>query len=264
MKDKQSNKKFIIIIVILVVIILLLGGYIVKDKFLTKQEKNVNTEEKTQKETKDNDELVEESIEMTEKALKNYLDRIGPDSKIISEDEVTVDTISLSEKIGYINPYISPKVKRSSDYSYEYIKEDDLKNMVNEVYGPNTYQKTTFNLGCGTFSLNEKTKLYTAQTGCGGTSATFESNEMINYKATKSKLEIVTAYAIYDGTTNKIYKDAAQKEVVGSYSSDGDTEEIQNYLDNYVKENKDKLNHITYKFESNDGDHYYFKGFTNK
>ena len=89
---------------------------------------------------------------------------------------------------------------------YYNIEEKDVKNVVEEIYGPNTYEPTTFSLGCGEYTLNNGK--YTFKSGgCGGTSITFVSNVITGYEATKSKLEITTAYAFFDGGTKKIYKD---------------------------------------------------------
>lgn len=86
------------------------------------------------------------------------------------------------------------------------ISEIDVKNAVEEVYGPNTYERTTFNLGCGYYKFNETDKKYYAQTGCGGTNPRVASNVIIGYKATKTKLKITTAYVFHDGITGKLYK----------------------------------------------------------
>ena len=99
-------------------------------------------------------------------------------------------------------------------------------------------------------------------TGCGGTTATYTSNVITGYKATKSKLEITTTYAFFNGETNTIYKDYNKTISLDTYTG-GSTEETTTYLDNYVKNNKDKLNTLVYTFESTNGRNYYFTGLKN-
>ncbi len=88
------------------------------------------------------------------------------------------------------------------------------------------------------------------------------SNVIIGYKATNSKLEITTNYAFFDGSDNKIYKDYNKTNALADYSSNN-PDDITNYMKEYVKNNKDKLNSIVYTFESKDGRNYYFTGFVN-
>ena len=108
----------------------------------------------------------------------------------------------------------------------------------------------------------ENDKNYYSKTGCGGTTATYTSNVITGYKATKSKLEITTTYAFFNGETNTIYKDYNKTISLDTYTG-GSTEETTTYLDNYVKNNKDKLNTLVYTFESTNGRNYYFTGLKN-
>ena len=72
-------------------------------------------------------------------------------------------------------------------------------------------------------------------------------------------MEITTAYAFFDAMTNKIYKDYNKSVSLDEYTGDN----IESYLKDYVKNNKDKLNTIIYTFESSDGRNYYFTEFKN-
>ena len=55
--------------------------------------------------------------------------------------------------------------------------------------------------------------------------------------------------------TNKIYKDFKLENALEDYSG----EDTENYLSNYIKTNKEKLNKFIYTFESEDDKNYYFK-----
>ncbi len=256
---QKKGKSTGVIIAILIIVVIGLIGYICYDKelIIKKKDASVKTEEKID----NNSKTEEEAITFTEEQLRKYVNYISPSSNgvpklLFDTSKVVAKDLSPKEKIDYIANYLFEKDVDSS------ITESDVKSTVEEVYGPNTYQRTTFNLGCGDYIFNEKDSKYYTVPGCGGTSAEFVSNQIVDYKATKSKLEITTAYAFYSGETQKIYKDFNKAVVLDSYKGE-ETESIDKYLDNYVKANKDKLNTIVYTFESNDGNNYYFTGFVN-
>lgn len=269
---KKKGNGVPIIIVLLVVIILGLICYICYDKgiiFSSKKTTSTDTTEKAkndqQESTKNN---IEESAEFSNSELEEYVNYISPVSirpsdLVYNTSYVNAKNLSSADKIKYIGSHIYNKHTSTSDFQYDIIAENDVKSEVEKIYGPNSYEKTTFNLGCGDYTLNENDGNYYSKTGCGGTTATFESNVVIDYKATKSKLEITTAYAFFDGMAHKIYKDYNKSVPLDDYTG-GNTSEIESYLKEYVKNNKNRLYHIIYTFESNDGKNYYFKEFTNE
>ncbi len=265
---KKKRNVTTIVIILLIAVILGLVCYICYDKgviFSNKKETTSSTNEK-EKNNKQN-EIEDESITFSDSELEKYVNYISPISiepsaLLFDTDMVNSKNLSASDKIKYIGSYVYNKQTNSSDYQYSIISENDVKNAIEEVYGPNSYEKTTFNLGCGDYTFNENDKNYYSKTGCGGISTTFVSNVIIDSKATKSKLEITTAYAFYDEMTNKIYKDYNKSISLDEYTG-GSTEETESYLKNYVKNNKDKLNTIVYTFESQDGKNYYFTEFRN-
>ena len=215
--------------------------YICYDKgiiFSKKSEKETKTEEKITTKEK------EENVTFSDSELEKYVNYIspasyGPSELLYNIDTVDAKSLSVSDKIKYIAGQVYSKHTSTSDYSYDIISESAVKNVLEEIYGPNTYEKTTFNLGCGDYTLNENDKNYYSKTGCGGTTATYTSNVITGYKATKSKLEITTTYAFFNGETNTIYKDYNKTISLDTYTG-GSTEETTTYLDNYVKNNKDK------------------------
>ena len=251
------------IITILAVLVIGLGGFIIYDKAIDKgKTKENNTEETT------NNNVVDDTVTFTDSELQKYVNyispvSIGPSALIYSKSEVKVSNMSGKDKIEYVGSKIFDKqtsYNEGQNYYYN-IEEKDVKNIVEEIYGPNTYEQTTFNFGCGEYILNNGK--YTVKTGgCGGASPVIVSNVIIDYKATKSKLEITTAYAFFNGSTNMIYKDINGSIPLTSFNS-SDMNEINLYLNEYVKTNKDKLYHIVYTFESKDGRNYYFKEFIN-
>ena len=258
-EKKKSNVGLVVLVVVLLLACAGMGTFIFinKDKLMTK-ENNTSNEQLNNKNQKEEEESVTFSDSELEKYVK-YISpiSIGPSAAIYDTDTVIAKNLSAGKKIEYVGAKVHSKNTTTSDFQYNVVSEQDVKSIVEEVYGPNTYEKTTFNLGCGDYTLNESEKNYYSKTGCGGSSATFVANVIIDYKATKSKLEITTAYAFFDGMTNKIYKDYKKSIALDDYSG-GNTDETNYYLKSYVEKNKDKLNTIVYTFESMDGTNYYF------
>lgn len=266
-RTKKKGNGTTIVIVLLVVAILGLACYICYDKGILFSNKEITTSGTDKKENNNNQIKPEdESVTFSDSELEKYVNyispaSIGPAALLYDTTAINSNSLSTADKINYIGTLVYSKHTSTSDYQYDVISESDVKNAVEEVYGPNTYEKTTFNLGCGDYTLNENEKNYYSRTGCGGSTATSVSNVVIDYKATKSKLEITTAYAFFDGMTNKIYKDYNKSISLDEYT--GSPSEIESSLKSYVKNNKEKLNTIIYTFESSNGINYYFTGFKN-
>lgn len=266
-RTKKKGNGTTIVIVLLVVAILGLACYICYDKGILFSNKETTTSGTDKKENNNNQIKPEdESVTFSDSELEKYVNyispaSIGPAALLYDTTAINSNSLSTADKINYIGTLVYSKHTSTSDYQYDVISENDVKNAVEEVYGPNTYEKTTFNLGCGDYTLNENEKNYYSRTGCGGSTATSVSNVVIDYKATKSKLEITTAYAFFDGMTNKIYKDYNKSISLDEYT--GSPSEIESSLKSYVKNNKEKLNTIIYTFESSNGINYYFTGFKN-
>ena len=266
-RTKKKGNGTTIVIVLLVVAILGLACYICYDKGILFSNKETTTSGTDKKENNNNQIKPEdESVTFSDSELEKYVNyispaSIGPAALLYDTTAINSNSLSTADKIKYIGTLVYSKHTSTSDYQYDVISENDVKNAVEEVYGPNTYEKTTFNLGCGDYTLNENEKNYYSRTGCAGSTATSVSNVVIDYKATKSKLEITTAYAFFDGMTNKIYKDYNKSISLDEYT--GSPSEIESSLKSYVKNNKEKLNTIVYTFESSNGINYYFTGFKN-
>ena len=266
--EKKKNNTKDIIIIFLVALVFGFAGYFVTDKLMNQKPKNneqTTKEEKEKSSKKDSKkEEKEENVTFSDNDLEKYVNyitpvSIGPSELLFNADSISSEKLSTSEKIQYIGSMVYEKATSSENYEYSIIKESDVKETVEKVYGPNTYEKAEFRLGCGPYELREDGSYY-SRTGCGGATATTSKNIVIDYKATKKELEITTAYAFHDGMTNKIYKDFKLETSLEDYSG----ENPENYLSNYIKTNKEKLNHLVYTFESDDGKNYYFKELVNQ
>lgn len=270
---KKKGKDLVIIISVLVIVILSLICYICYDKGIIFNSNKTSTTKTTEKEKNDSpnkneekEEEEEENITFSDSELETYVNYIsplsnGPSALIYNTDHISSKNLSPAKKIEYIGSHIYSKHTSTPDFQYDIISENDIKNEIEKIYGKNSYERTSFNLGCGDYNLNQNEGNYYSKTGCGGSNATFVSNIVIDYKATKKKLEITTVYAFIDGMENKIYKDYNKSIPLDNYT-DGNVEPTT-FLNEYIKNNKDKLNRIVYTFESNDGINYYFKEFTN-
>ena len=262
---KKKSPIGLIILIIILMIGCLVGGYFINESGILSSKEN-EPEKKETKNKKEKKEEKEKSVTFTDEELNKYVSYIsvtslsGPAAAIFDTDSLDATKLSTKEKISYIADLVFSKATSSADYQYSIIAESDVKAAVEEVYGPGTYERTTFNVGCGDYTYKESDGKFYSKTGCGGTSAVSVSNIVIDYKATDKKLEITTAYVFADGMTNKLYKDYSLKNALEDINTQ---ESFDTYLPNYIKNNKDKLNTIVYTFESKDGKNYYFTGFVN-
>ena len=244
-ETKKKGNGITILIILLVIIILGLSCYICYDKGIifnkkAKETSSPNTTEKKKEEKQE--EPKEESVTFSESELEKYVNYISPASNgpaelLYNKDQVVAANLSASDKINYIGRLLVNKVKETSDYKLV-ISENDVKSTVEEIYGPNTYQETTFNLGCNDYHLNKSDGNYYSEGGCGGMNTKSVVNAVIDYKATKTKLEITTAYAFHDGPTNKIYKDYNLTIPLDTYT--GSYDNLDSNLKEYIKNNKNK------------------------
>ena len=251
--DVKEKKGSGLIIVLLLLIIIGMGIFIYLNKDKLFEPKTTEPEE-------------EETITFTDTELQEYVDNInpisiGPAAKIYNVDKVVAKELSSREKIEYVGRILfNKKSTQSSDYQYSILSESDVKKIVEETYGENTYERVVFNLGCGDYEFHEDDNSFYSVTGCGGTTNVLVQNVVVSHKATKNKLEITTAYAFAD-SDNHIYKDYDRTEIIADIDSNEDSVEK---VKKYIEEHEEELNHIVYVFESEDGENYYFKEFTNK
>ena len=265
--DNKNNKGLIAIIILLILLLIGVELYGAYDKGLILNKNN--TENNNQTEEKDEQKDIEEdNVTFSDSELETYVNyispmSIGPSPLIYNKDHVSSKNLSAADKIKYIGSHLYRKHTSTPDYSYDIIAESEVKKITEKIYGPNSYKRTIFNIGCGDYILNESEGNYYSKTGCGGTTDLFVKNVVIGYKATKNKLEITTAY-VFIGGTNEIYKDYNRSISLGYYTDEsGEFSVRESYLEEYIKNNKDNLYHIVYTFESTDGINYYFKEFTN-
>lgn len=266
--EKNSNGLLITLLVILLLGVFFAFGYAIGGTRIISEVNKNDTKENTNKKESNSSEtpVEEEKVTFTDSELKEYVDYImpisgnGPSAKIFNVNKVVASELSARDKIEYTGHEIYKNRTTSSDYAYDIISEDIVKNRVEEVFGEGTYERTIFNLGCGDYIFHEDDNKFYSKTGCGGTTDTLVENLPIDYKATKNKLEITTAYAFAD-SNNKVYKDYNKQNAVADVTVE--MNQVSEFLTDYVKNHKDELNHIVYVFESKDGIHYYFKELTN-
>ena len=255
-KEKKSSAALIIII-LLIIIVLLLGGfiYLKKDTLFTSH--NNETKES-------NEDIEKEEITFLNSELENYVNYVNPITYDVSElvydiSSVKASELSMQEKITYVGGNIHTYNYHSEDFrTISEITEKDLKETIDEIYGPGTYKRQDFKLGCGNYKFNESEGTYKAELACGGSSSFLVKNEVIGYHATKEKLEITTAYVFFNEINNKICKDFNGQEPLEDHTLERSDKTLK-YLTQYIKDHKDELYHIVYTFESENGKDYYFK-----
>lgn len=248
---KTTNKKMLAIIMFLLLIIILLITYIYKNNLINKPQKVIKTKE--------------EKITFTNQEIQKYIDYLVPFhidtyNLLYNKDKIIANNLTAKEKIELSGSRVYDLTIQAPNNEFDYIREKDLKELIEEIYGPNTYAKTSFKLYCKDYIL-EDNKNYYSRIGCGGDNDLFSANTIISYKATKTKLEINTTYAFFNRNNKKIYKDFN-----GTAIDDLEFNVNQNNegkMHEYIKNNQNKLNKITYTFISDDGKNYYFEKLIN-
>lgn len=266
--EKSSNGIQITLLVVLLLAVFFAFGYAVGGTRIISDVNKASTKENTNKGETNSSEtpIEEEKVTFTDSELEKYVNYImpvsgaGPSAKVFNVNKVVASELSTRDRIEYTGHEIYKNRTTSSDNAYDIISEDIVKNRVEEVFGEGTYERTIFNLECGDYIFHEDDNKFYTRTGCGGITDTLVENLPIDYKATKNKLEITTAYAFAD-SNNKVYKDYNKQNAVADVTVE--MNQVREFLTDYVKNHKDELNHIVYVFESKDGIHYYFKELTN-
>ena len=256
-KNNNIDRKTFINIILCVLVVILVG-YIIID---ISADKLKNKMEEPSIDIKP----VENAIRISDDKLEQYVSyinplSIGPSELIYNVDKVIAKELSIEDKIKYSGSYIYSKHTTSEDGQFDIISKEELKKALNTVYGPGNIYVDKFNLGCGDFVLRDDGNYY-SETGCGGTSTTYVKSLITDYKATDKTIDITVVYAIYDGETNKLYKNYDKTSELKDFK--GNQTNYQEKVDEYVKNNKDVLNQIIYTFEDIKGG-YYFKQLTKK
>ncbi len=271
----MKNKGLIIFTILLILCIIGLVFYILVDKKIIKLNNTVVKNEQVEKNNTNNDnkdESKEIAIDINNENIITLFNNahhisIGPESQIYRDGGYSVNAMSIEDKMLLLASQWSSEVESQSEgispnlTTTYYLDEDTLKNLYERTFGPNTYKQVNqITDGCLTLNYDATNKRYSyvGTSGCGGTS-TFSAHEKI-ISATKSGDRIKIVSAVFYLDPEGIYKDYNKTTVLGEdifYNNNYTTEEIEKLQDQYIDENKDKLEQYTYTYILNDDGFYY-------
>lgn len=242
-KKPKSKKKIVLTIVIIVLILLGIGSYfIVNKKDNDKSKTNVNTNKILGKEPLSTDSA--QVVNLFKSAHSSHGFRA--EDAIYKTDGMTVEEMTLEYKFGIAS--------NSLESSGKIIKEEDIKNAYEKVFGPNTYKAvSSFILGCAPYTYNDNDKTYTTtDDGCGYPATLYDINEEIifSYKY-DDRIEIISAIVYTNKEDASLYKDYSAYQKIEEY--DVNTFNAKSYL----TENYTKLTNYTYTFDLNKDGFYY-------
>ena len=276
--EKKSNKGLIVFIIILIICIIGLVFYILVDKDIIKlnstNTENTQVEEKNTSENEKEDEGIELSVDNENiKTLFNNAHHmsIGPESQIYKDGGYKVSDMTTDEKFTLLANQWYNELNTHSDYigqtndQITELNEDTLKSLYEKTFGPNTYERPTQITDglCATFTYDETYQGYIAinGAGCGGTSAFSVYEKIISATKYNDRIEIVSSAFYIDGESKQIYKDYNKTTSLVVLLIDENTvssaEERENIYNQYIEDNKDKLEQYTYTYTLNEDGFYY-------
>ena len=248
--EKINKKPYILTIVVLLIVSIGLGAYLVYDKFLMKQEENVET-------VIDNVSIDLNALYKVGDTLNNFDNAFNKnDSKyfeyLYKSDKINVKDFDMGAAL-----FTSVKSDLIASNSNQTILGGRIKNNFTKMFGTNI-KYTPGNIDAGDkykINYNETTKTYSYTL-----QATNERKPEYLLKNTKTKLEddkiIITRklfYVEYSGNNAIIYKTSA-KEKVGEVELHNDEVDVGEVIGKYGS----RLKTYNYTFIENKADDYTF------
>lgn len=260
MIEEKKSKKGIGVIIVLVLCVLGLVGYILVDKKIIplgeevkKESSKITAKEKEKEQT--------EEVETLDSDNANVLalfDSVhfavsgGIDSHLYKDGGYQVSTLSTEDKFKLAANGFRKDITSNPSGVAE-VKEEVVKDSYEEIFGPGSYQQSSkISDGCNEFQYDASNKKYVAnQYGCGGTSDFSNYEKLIEVKRYSNRIEMISAN-FYMYSDNAIYKDYNKMTKLGEIPWDfANTTELQlaQAKNQYIEENKDKLEQYTYIFK---------------
>lgn len=276
---KESNKGLKILLVISILIIIGLTGYIVYDKVINKEEKEITTEKKEKQITtkKDNKLSTNESIiQMLSKVIgisDSYLDECDTSQNIVNyfgkNPSVDIKSLSNSWKLSFIY-----KLKEYKGYKLEeqlsednspiiYYNEEPIKNIYKTLFGDG-YSPVKFPILYDIemeYDSSKQKYYYNSGFGnmCGPTSYAYSKFDYAEEEGNTINLYANYFVAISDNANNKykIYSDYDQNNLITTLPMDFSISKEQRDL-KIIKDYSSKLGKYKYTFIKNAEGNYIF------
>ena len=277
--ERKKSKGLIVFIVILIICIIGLVFYILVDKDIIKLNNTTVENEQVEKNNTDNDnEEKDKGVKLDiENANIKYLFNnahrlsMGPEIQIYRDGGYKASEMTPDEKFTLLASQWFDKLNTHIDYMGQIsdqiteLSEETLKSIYEITFGPNTYQRPTqISDGvCATFTYDEEYQGYIERNGagCGGTSAFSVHEKIISATKYSDRIEIVSATVYLDDMSNQMYKDYNKTTSLGELlineNKTNNREERENTYNQYIEDNKDKLEQYTYTYTLNEDGFYY-------
>ncbi len=277
--EKKSNKGVIVLIVLLILCIIGLVFYILVDKDIIKLNNTTVANEQVEKNNTDDDnEEKDKGVELDPEnaSIKNlfnnaHFNAIGVDTHIYRDGGYKVNEMTSDEKFTLLASQWYDELNTHIDYigqtndQITELNEETLKSLYERTFGPNTYERPTQITDglCATFTYDEAYQGYIERNGagCGGTSAFSVHEKIISATKYSDRIEIVSATVYLDGMSQQMYKDYNKTTSLGELLINENTtnnkEERENTYNQYIEDNKDKLEQYTYTYTLNEDGFYY-------
>lgn len=264
MEKKKKNTGLIILIIILILIIGGLTTYILADKGIIKIP-GVDIGEKKKKKKPEKE--VGKDINIDNAAIKELYsfvhkrDYIGIiDEKVYNNTKFTIDDMD--------NTYKLSLAANLFDFSFEgnyaIVKEDNVKNSFERVFGPGTYSHfEKLDFGCPVFEYDSNLKAYKGLQECGGTTSFANYYALISAKKYSDRIELIEDVLFYEGGI--IYKDYNKTQELRTLAEEEQANTVDSSIYDriflpYLSSNADKLQQYKYTFNlADDGFYYYNK-----
>lgn len=267
---KKSSKGLIITIVILALLLVGVSGYVVYDKFFSKEEVEKGETKTEQMEKNDINNNATEEISLVE--LENYSNIYNIVNEAIINNEMVMHT-PLNNQPDYFykqdklyvsnmryDVLMSMAISRDNNlFNYVdgmrtyYISNTDLKQSFTKIFGNDLkyYSNDFSSLSCE-YKFEKETDRYEVKCGdIGNVVASKRENKVVKAIKTKDSIEVYDAVAFISLAEGKVCKDVEFKNCIATLS---ETEEFN--IDNYIA----KLNQYKYIFKLSSDGNYYFYG----
>lgn len=277
--ERKKSKGLIVFIVILIICIIGLVFYILVDKDIIKLNNTTVENEQVEKNNTDNDnEEKDKGVKLDiENANIKYLFNnahrlsMGPEIQIYRDGGYKVSEMTPDEKFTLLASQWFDKLNTHIDYigqtndQITELNEEILKSLYERTFGPNTYERPTQITDgvCATFTYDEAYQGYIERNGagCGGTSVFGVYEKIISATKYSDRIEIVSATVYLDGMSQQMYKDYSKTTSLGELlikeNITNNREERENTYNQYIEDNKDKLEQYTYTYTLNEDSFYY-------
>lgn len=246
-KDKILN----IIALFLALILICLSSYRIYEYMFLDDDIDINEKENDNNSNN-------ETVEIDKDKLFDYVK--GKNLPEVAEEITLVNTLTNNQKFEYLFDYISKKALTNGDYLE--ISEENIKTEYETLFGKNSYVSLSeFTVYCHNYKYYENERIYKAliKGGCGGNAYIGSYEEkIIDLKEYDDRIEIISARGYIFRPTKSVYYSMEDYLNGSSPIAQPNNDYSDDYIDNLIIDNKDRLSQFIYTFKLNENNSYYY------